>query len=417
MSEHPLHLLCIEPRFPGRLGSVAHWLVRRRGYRCSFYCHTADERDRWPESVGAGLDVVLFNVGGVAREPAVPWTRQLERGLCYAYGSWEVLEARRPRPVDLVLGHSAGLGSTLFAPVYCPSAPVVQLFNYFYHAHRHDLADDTTPETPAAYFHWRRAANAMTLVELENGVTPWAPTAWQRDLFPPEYRGDFLVLYDGVDTRTFRRRGDERHLVAGRTIPDQMRVVSFVASCLDRLRGFDRFLELANELLRARPDVLVIVAGAPLVTRGLDTEFYGQDYAAHLFRQTPPADPARVWLLGEVPQGLVAELLGVSDLHVYPSRAYPVSRSLPEAMAAGCTLLAWGSGPVREFIAHGETGLLAPPDDPEERVRLARAVLDDPAAYRPLGETAARVVRDRYAHDVVLPELARVLERLANRGR
>src|SRR6516225_7421263 len=106
MAQDPLHLLCIEPRFPGRLGPVADWLVRRRG-----------------------LELIQFNVGGAAREASVPWTRLLERGLCYAYGCWEVLEARRPRPVDLVLGRSVGLGSTLFVPVSLPGVPIVNLFD------------------------------------------------------------------------------------------------------------------------------------------------------------------------------------------------------------------------------------------------------------------------------------------------
>jgi glycosyltransferase involved in cell wall biosynthesis len=417
MAEDPIHLLCIEPRFPGRLGAVADWLVRRRGYRCQFYCHTAEPRERWPESAGHGLEVVPFSVGGVARAAAVSWTRQLERGLCYAYGCWEVLEAQRPRPVDLVLGHSAGLGSSLFAHVYRPRVPVVQRFDYFYHPHRHDLADEAGPDTPPAYFHWRRAANAMTLIELENGVTPWAPTAWQRDLFPPEYHGDFLVLYDGVDPRRFARRPDARRSVAGRMIPDDARVVSFVASCLDRLRGFDRFLALANELVRALPDALIVVAGSPQVDRGLDVEFYGQDYSEHLFRQTPPADPERFWLLGSVAGSVVAELLAASDLHVYPSRSYGVSRSLAEAMAAGCVVLAWDSEPVREFLAQGGAGLLTSPADPESAVQIARAVLADPAGHRPLGEAAARRVREHYAQDVVLPALAREFDRLAERGR
>ena len=85
MNEVPLHLLCIEPRFPGRLGTVADWLVRFRGYRCQFFCQKADAPEQWPASVGKGLDVVPMNIGGVARSAAVPWTRDLERGLCHAY--------------------------------------------------------------------------------------------------------------------------------------------------------------------------------------------------------------------------------------------------------------------------------------------------------------------------------------------
>src|ERR1700730_5045629 len=154
MTQDPLHLLCVEPRFPGRLGPLADWLVRRRGYRCWFYCASAGPAEIWPPSTGKGMEVIQFGVGGVAREAAVPWMRHLERGLCYAYGCWEVLESRRPRPIDLVLGRSAGLGSTLFAPTLYPGAPVVNLFDYFYHPHAHDLAGEATSDTPAEYYNW-----------------------------------------------------------------------------------------------------------------------------------------------------------------------------------------------------------------------------------------------------------------------
>jgi hypothetical protein len=60
---------------------------------------------------------------------------------------------------------------------------------------------------PDDYFHWRRATNAMDLLDLENGVHPWTTTTWQRDLFPREYRNDFLVLHPGVDGRRFTPHG------------------------------------------------------------------------------------------------------------------------------------------------------------------------------------------------------------------
>src|SRR5260370_42397672 len=123
MAQDPLHVLWVEPQLPGRLGAVADWLVRRRGYRASFFCHMVEPRAYWPRSVEKGLDVHVFGVGGIARERAVSWSRALERSLCYAYGCWEVLEQRRPRRIDLVVGRSAGLGSSLFAPGCPPAAP------------------------------------------------------------------------------------------------------------------------------------------------------------------------------------------------------------------------------------------------------------------------------------------------------
>jgi glycosyltransferase involved in cell wall biosynthesis len=417
MAQDPLHLLCIEPSFPGRLGAVADWLVRRRGYRCQFYCNSAEAKEHWPSAVGQGLDLIPFKVGGVARERAVPWTRQLERGLCYAYGCWEVLDTRRPRPIDLILGHSAGRGSTLFAPVSLPGVPVVNLFDSFTHAHVHDLAEEMGADAPAAYFQWRRSGNAIDLLDLENGVTAWTPTRWQRDLYPPEYRADFLVLYDGVDTAKFARRTSNARTIAGRAIPAETRVVSFVARYLDRLRGFDRFLALANCLLKARPDVLCVVVGDAVIHRSLEIQFYDQDYRAQLLARTPLHDASRLWFLDVVPQETVAELLAASDVHVYASRPYVVSRSLLEAMSAGAIILAWDTPPVREFLTHDQNGLLAKPDDLGAAQRLALAVLADREAYRPLGDAAARLIREHYAQDVTLPALAAQFDRLVGKGR
>jgi glycosyltransferase involved in cell wall biosynthesis len=414
MTQGPLRLLCVEPSFPGRLGAVADWLVRRRGYHCWFFCHFVGPQAHWPPAAGRGLEVVRFPIGGVAQQTSATWTRLLERGLCYANGALEALEARRPSPLDLVLGRSAGVGSTLFVPAYAPRAPIVNLFDYFHHPHAHDFTGE--PDCPATpdYFHWRRTACAMDVLDLENGVHPWVPTPWQRDLFPPEYHADFTVLFDGVAT-VARRRSEWPRVVLGHAVPPGTRVVTFVARWLECLRGFDRFLHLANRLLAAFPDVLCVAVGSSPVRRGLDVQHFGRDYAAERMRHTPPADPARLLLPGEISASAVQDLLAASDLHVYPARPYPVSRSLVEAMAAGCVVLAWDTPPVREVLAHGQTGLLTD-DDPDAAFALARAVLTDAAGHRPLGDAAAERVRQCYAQEVTLPVLAEWFGRLAEAG-
>jgi glycosyltransferase involved in cell wall biosynthesis len=411
MAQEPLNVLWIEPNFPGRLGAVADWLVRRRGYRSWFYAHTADARASWPRSVGKGLELQLFGVGGVAREPAVTWSRALERSLCYSYGCWEVLDKNRPRPIDLIVGRSAGLGSSLFAPVYQPAAPVVSFLDYFYHAHRHDLADEAGPETPATYFHWRRSMAAIELLDLEPCSLAWAPTHWQRDLYPAEYRDRTIVQHDGIDTYRFTRSPWHsgvagKRSIAGRTISDDTRIVSFVARSVDRLRGFDRFLTVANELFKARADVLCVVAGDPVVRRGLDVVYHGRDYPAQLVANQPPVDRDRLWFLGLSAPAVVAELLAGSDLHVAPGRAYPVARSLLEAMAAGCVVLASDTEPHREVVTSGQNGLLVAGEDTDAMVRQALAVLADPAAFRPLADAASAGVQARFAQDVCVPRIA-----------
>jgi glycosyltransferase involved in cell wall biosynthesis len=107
-----------------------------------------------------------------------------------------------------------------------------------------------------------------------------------------------------------------------------------------------------------------------------------------------------------VTAAVVAEVLAASDLHVAPSRPYPVARSLLEAMAAGCVVLASDTEPHREVVAPGQTGLLVESQDGEPLVQQALAVLGDPDSYRPLGDSAAAMVGQRYAREICLPRLA-----------
>jgi glycosyltransferase involved in cell wall biosynthesis len=419
MAEDPLHILGIEPRFPGRLGPAFDWLVRRRGFRATLLCHTLDPQPMWPETVDAGMAVIQFDVGGVAREPAAPWTRSLERGLCYAYGAWEVLDVRRVRPVDVVLGRSAGLGSTLFATVTYPRTPVVNLFDGYVRPRAGDLWPEDGARLPFDYACWRRTASAMDLLDLENGVVPWTPTAWQRDTYPAEHRDRFRVLHDGVDASRFAaaRRASRRPIrVGGRTIDAGTRLVTFVARRLDRLRGFDRFLRLANGLLRERADVVCVAVGGGAVERMLDIPHHGRDYGAFALAADPPADPDRLVTPGFLDPGSVAALLGASDLHVVAAREAAVSRSTLEAMAAGAPILAVDTPALREAIAPGASGLLAPADDPDALLRAALAALADPAALRPMAVAAAGVVCERFDREATGPALAGWLNAIAGRG-
>jgi glycosyltransferase involved in cell wall biosynthesis len=160
--------------------------------------------------------------------------------------------------------------------------------------------------------------------------------------------------------------------------------------------------------------VLCVVIGGSPVNRGLDVKYYNQNYRAIVIDETPVYDPSRLWFLGETTQATVAELLGMSDLHIYPSRPYNVSRSLLEAMSAGCVVLAADTEPIREIITTGATGLLLPAADLDSWVHHALAVLDNPVEYRPLGEAAAKLIRNHYSQDTTLPRLAQALTSLVN---
>src|SRR5262249_54400153 len=122
-------------------------------------------------------------------------------------------------------------------------------------------------------------------------------------------------------------------------------------------------------------------------------------------------DPSKFAFTGLVPTSTLVDLLSLSDLHVYLTVPFVLSWSLVDALACGCTVVASDTAPVREVIRDGRNGLLVDFFDAESLASRALEVLRDPAAFRPLGQGAAALVRERYALDVTLPRLAWLFER------
>ena len=125
---------------------------------------------------------------------------------------------------------------------------------------------------------------AIDLLDLEQAALAWTPTSWQRGALSrriPRFSFSCCTTAStpAGSTRLRDRTGhSEPRSIAGRAIPGSTRVVSFVARSLDRVRGLDRFLKLADVLLRSIPDVLCVVVGDPIVRRGLDVVFHNRDY-------------------------------------------------------------------------------------------------------------------------------------------
>jgi glycosyltransferase involved in cell wall biosynthesis len=80
-------------------------------------------------------------------------------------------------------------------------------------------------------------------------------------------------------------------------------------------------------------------------------------------------------------------------------------------------VLASDTPPVREVVRDGDTGLLTPFYDLDRWCEQANAVLNDPGAYRSLGEAARQLVRDAYSVEVCLPRMRKLSQDAAGRSR
>jgi len=97
-----------------------------------------------------------------------------------------------------------------------------------------------------------------------------------------------------------------------------------------------------------------------------------------------------VELLG--PRADVPDLLSAADLFVLSSRQEGFPITILEAMAAGRPVVATRVGGCAEAVLDGRTGLVVPPDDPDELAGAILRVLADPGLAEAMGEAGrARV--------------------------
>ena len=114
---------------------------------------------------------------------------------------------------------------------------------------------------------------------------------------------------------------------------------------------------------------------------------------------------------------VLAEVLCLSDLHLYLTVPFVLSWSLINAMACGCTVLGSDVPPVREVIEPGVTGLVEPLFDADQLADTALKILADPAAYKPLGKAARALIQEKYSLETCVPKLKDYFERVASAGK
>ena len=404
-----MRVLFIHRAFPGQFRYVAPLLAQRHGWDVTFL--TADRR---PVPTPARVAKLLYDVPdtpGVGDAVAGPFNQSL----AHATAVYRTLRRHPEVRPDLVVAHGS-YGSSLFLP-YLYDCPVINFFEYFYRPLGQDLGYH--PEQVVTETHLLRckAANAMTLLELEECDQAWCPTEHQRELMPAPYRHKVDVIHDGIDTDAFRRDPQApRCLPDGTPVDANSRVVTYATRGFEMIRGFDTFMKAAKLIYQQYPDVLFVVAGTDRIFYGSQSQRGGENSFREKVLKDGDYDLSKFRFVGKVPQAALARLFSISDLHVYLTGPLFTSWSPLEAMSSSCVLLASDQACVRQYLTPGVNGLLCGFLDGEGLAERAVAVLNDPAAYRPLGEAARRTIEQTYALDVTLPQVKAMFERVAAQG-
>jgi glycosyltransferase involved in cell wall biosynthesis len=397
-----MHVLFVHQNFPAQFGHIAEYLIRQKGFRCTFASQKSP--GTW-----AGVERIQYHVKSGATDKTHYCSRTFENAIWHSHALYEALHVRADVQPDLVVAHSGFLTTVFLRDLY--RCPIINYFEYFYRTTQSDM--DFRPEFPSPEINKlrARARNSVLLLDLENCDAGYSPTQWQRHRFPTIFHDKIEVIFDGIDTERWQPRTGLARKVGDRVIPDDVKIVTYVSRGMESMRGFDIFMKAAKLLCQRRQDVLFVVVGQDRICYGGDKDFTGNLSFKDWVLAQDSYDLSRFLFTGLMTIPALAELLAVTDLHIYLTVPFVLSWSLMNALACGATVLASNTAPVTEMIEDGKNGLLVDFFDVEGLAQQASRVLDRPGEFKPLGASGAELIRSRYSLDVCLPRMLELYEK------
>jgi glycosyltransferase involved in cell wall biosynthesis len=430
-----MHVLYVHQRYPAQFRHVVRHLAKT-GRQCTFVSQRRGgltDADRAEECADDGIECIGYEPAGAARKSTHHCARAFENRIWHCDAVYQALKERPDIKPDLIVGHS-GFGTTLLLPELYPGVPIINYFEYYFRSRDPDTDWGFRKDLkalgwsiPESTYLRNRARNAMILLDLQGCDAAYAPTVFQKSVFPAEYQQKMQVAFDGVD-RSVYHGFDERlrpspHTgirrrqlrVRGRTIPQGTRVVTYVSRGFEAIRGFDIFMRTAKRIAEEYPDVVFVVVGDDRVEYGHDRRYMGEHKSLRAWlMEREEFDLSKFIFAGRLSQRTLAKLLAATDLHVYLTVPFILSWSLMDAMSCGAVVLGSATPPVMEMVRDGHTGLLADFFDVEGLAQQALKVLKDPGAYRPLGRAAEQMVQEMYSVEAVVPQMLRMYEATIN---
>jgi glycosyltransferase involved in cell wall biosynthesis len=121
----------------------------------------------------------------------------------------------------------------------------------------------------------------------------------------------------------------------------------------------------------------------------------------------------QVQFVGVVPNGRLGEWYESCDLFVHPSLwNEPFPLTILEAMSCGLPIVSTRVGGIPEMVAHGETGILVEPGDPDAFADAIVELLRDDARRRAMGAAGRRRVEQEFSWDRTAAQLEEILLRV-----
>jgi glycosyltransferase involved in cell wall biosynthesis len=404
-----MKILLVHQNFPGQFKHLAPALLKNPGNEVvAFTMNECSGSER--------LRVVRYKAAKGTAKDVHPWVAETEtkviRGEA-AFRAAQALKAEGYEP-DIILAHP-GWGESLFLKQVWPKAKLIIYCEFHYASEGSDVGFD--PEFPPADVGDAcrvRMKNVNNFLHFDIADAGVSPTEFQKSVFPEPFRSKIRVIHDGIDTERLTPNPDVWLQIGPYRLSRQDEVITFVNRNMEPYRGYHTFMRALPEILRKRPNARVLIVGGDGVSYGAKPPAGKTWKQIFLDEVKDQLDLSRVHFLGHVDYKYFIPLLQLSTVHVYLTYPFVLSWSLLEAMSCGCAIVGSDTGPLREAIVDGETGLLADFFSPDAVAQQVVRLLESPELRTQLGHNARQFAIEHYdLNKVCLPAMLQLIEDVA----
>lgn len=407
-----MKILFVHQNFPGQFPHLAPALVAS-GHHVLALTDEKNERTSPVKTLRYKSPKTVETDGDLGR----PYSNFTERGYMAARGARALRDRHKYTP-DVIIAHS-GWGESLFLKEIWPNAKLLIYAELMYRTFGHDVGFDReiSPGTDDSLF-MTVARSAHLIQGIVQADAAIAPTHYQADSFPPEFRQKITVIHDGIDTQKVCPNPNAKlTLPNGNILHAGDEVISFVSRSLEPYRGFHVFMRALPAVLEARPNAQVVIVGGDGVSYGGRPKQGGSWKEVMLAEVGDKLDLTRVHFVGRQSYDDYLALIQLTRVHCYLTYPFVLSWSLTEAMAAGAYIVGSDTEPVRELIKAGKNGRLVPFFDvPGLSSSLIRGLQGDPDAERLKAAARETVVKGYDLQSHCLPRQIEWVESFAPMG-
>jgi glycosyltransferase involved in cell wall biosynthesis len=314
---------------------------------------------------------------------------------------------------ELIVAHP-GWGESIFCKSVFPKAKLIN-FLEFHYGKGDDAKFDPEFATNKTEDGWRIwVKNAHNFLNYEDMDGAYTPTHWQKKDLPDYIKNKVKVVFDGIDTQVLKP--DEGAYLSIKSKAEEIRfaageeILTFANRNLEPYRGYHSFMRSLPKIMKARPNVKVLIVGGNDVSYGAKPPAGKTWKDIYLDEVKDQIDLKRVFFLGTINRSVFTNLLQISRCHVYFTYPFVMSWSAVEALSVGALVVGSSTTPVKEFIKHGENGLLVDFFNYEEISSTVIDCLANPKKYDKLRKAAREsIVKNYDLKTVCLPKQIKIL--------